>query len=153
MKTKPIFLFVLMFIFCCTATSYAANISIQVDGYYGGTSTITGNYTITSQNAADLDPDMDVTLTYQYNNFSVIQSVSMQGTITVTSSDQTDTHTGTGNVIVTIGGTPYNVECNFQSNDDTNTFTPSSYIKINGVSYPVTSDLLKIFENIGMMIN
>ena len=153
MKTKAIFLFVFVFFIGCVVSSYAASFSAQMEGYYGGSLTISGHYeVIVNPNGDMFDPDMNLTLTYHYNNFSIIPSVSLQGTITDNYSDQSDTETFTGNITVLIGGTPYNVECYCQFNDESDIITPDSYIRINGVSYPASWNLLDIIGQLGMIL-
>lgn len=158
MKTKPMILAMLLFIMSCAVSAYAANFSMEMDGYYGGTLSMNGNYEIVNSNATTLDPDMNITMTYQYNNFSIIPSISFQeGTITTvnTCSSSNDSMTITGNFSVLIGGTSYNFECHCQINDedgDDEYITPDSYIKINNISYPVSWDLWDIISDLGMLI-
>lgn len=151
MRKKAIFLFVFLFVMAGAVSSYAANISAQIEGYYGGTLTVSGHYEVINPNPASFDPDMNSTVTYQYNSFSIIPSVSLQGTITDSGSDETEMETITGNFTVLVGGISYNVECYCQYDEDNDIFSPGSHITINGVFYPASWDLLDIIEQLGMI--
>ena len=46
MRKKAIFLFVFLFVMAGAVSSYAANISAQMEGYYGGTLTVSDHYEV-----------------------------------------------------------------------------------------------------------
>ena len=134
--------------------SYAAHIHATLEGFYGGSCTLDGEYQI--KNPEWDDYEEDYTVTCVYDNFSIIPNVSISGTVNIGfvegEFDDCDKNQITGeNITLKINGVPYRLDMNityYDCDDEEITISLDSYLKINGSDVLLTGQLIEILSNL-----
>jgi len=131
-----------------TTLSHAASYHATLEGYYGGSCTINGEYEIINVDMTHLEYDENYRETRSCDNFSIFPSISVSGTMTFEESDSEGLDRLYGSATVTINSVPYNVDVNITYNEDEDSFSSDSSLKINGATYPVSLELIDILCNL-----
>lgn len=155
-KLNGLMVFAIFVTLVMVPLAYCADVSMHMDGCYGGSLDVSGNYQITATDPTELESFMDSELTFNYNEFSIYPSVSISGQLHEEINDSPDRYSWTisGNLLLAGGGESLNVEVYAKyieegdDDDEIEYFTPDSYLKVNGVSYPLNEDLFDILDNL-----
>lgn len=151
-KINGSIVFAILVMLLLAPLAYCAGISVHIDGYYGGSLDVNADYQITGTDPTGLESFVSGMVTYGYNNFSIYPSISFTGQLHEEINEGADglTWTISGSLLLAAGESSLNLEVNAQYIEDKDGayFTPDSYYKINGTTFPFNEDVWDILDSL-----